>query len=149
METLTALARGVQPRALTEGGLVAAFHQIAGSSPVPVVVTADGEGRLDPTVEGALYFCGLEAIQNAVKHAAATSVRVDLQLRTGERSMARLAVSDDGTGIGPGVDAGSGLANMRERLESLGGSLHIDSRPGTGTRVVAVSPAFLAAVVGT
>jgi signal transduction histidine kinase len=73
---------------------------------------------------------------------------VVLQLRAGDPPTARLAVTDDGTGIGAGADAGSGLANMRERLESLGGSLHLDSRPGEGTRVVALAPAFVSAAVG-
>jgi signal transduction histidine kinase len=85
-----------------------------------------------------------ELLVNILKHAGAKTVRVRLEYRSGE---ARVHVQDDGVGFAadelrtnPKALAGFGLFSVRERLESLGGRLEIDSRPGGGTRVTLAAP---------
>jgi signal transduction histidine kinase len=81
-----------------------------------------------------------EGLQNAVKHGSARTVAVDL---TGGPNGLTLTIVDDGVGFD--VDArsakGLGLISMEERLEPLGGTLEIHSRPGAGTRLHAFVPA--------
>jgi signal transduction histidine kinase len=102
------------------------------------VVTAD-VGRFTAAVEAALYFCALEAIQNAAKHAGAdASVEVRLAQRD---DMLELEVEDDGTGFNPtGATEGIGLVNMRDRIGAVGGTLRILSSPSRGTLVSASVP---------
>jgi signal transduction histidine kinase len=138
LETLSSLARGLQPRALSEHGLLEALRQVAATSPIPVFVHAPTgtPPRLEPHTEAALYFCGTEAIQNAVKHSGAARVDVVLTVVEG---CAGLTVTDDGTGVvAPG--SGAGMSNMHDRLSALAGTLSIDSATGRGTTVVARVP---------
>jgi signal transduction histidine kinase len=95
-------------------------------------------------VEEAVYFCCLEAVQNAAKHAGASAIEVRL---TDEGGWIGFAVHDDGTGFDTArTVAGSGLDNMRRRLAEVGGRLAISSTP-SGTvvsgRVPAARPAAL------
>jgi signal transduction histidine kinase len=138
IQTLSSLARGVLPPVLREQGLTAALAAVAASSPVHVQLSADGVGRLARTVEAAVYFCCLEALQNAAKHSGACTVVVSL---TTDRGYLRLTVRDDGTGMTRPSSAGAGLGNMRDRIEAVGGELTYDSAPGSGMSVVAVVPA--------
>jgi signal transduction histidine kinase len=79
-----------------------------------------------------------EALHNVRKHAEASSATVVLG---GADGLVRVTVSDDGRGLQPGaMSRGYGLTNMRERVEALGGQLHVDS-PGWGTRIVVEVPA--------
>jgi signal transduction histidine kinase len=72
-------------------------------------------------------------VQNAVKHASATGVRVALTATAADLG---LEVRDDGIGVDAARPVeGAGLANMRDRVESLGGTLTVAGRPGGGTRV--------------
>lgn len=78
-----------------------------------------------------------EAVQNALKHAGATSIRIAIDLDDG---VVTVTVIDDGGGFDPdAVRAGNGLANMRERVTSLGGRFHVESADG-GTHVEAQFP---------
>jgi signal transduction histidine kinase len=138
IDTLSTLSRGSRPRALDEGGLVEALGLAASTCPLPVRLDVQDVGRLSSSVEAAVYFCCLEAMQNAAKHARASHIEVTLSLRD---DVLVLVVADDGAGFDRGAPAGSGLGNMRSRLAGLGGTLHIDSRPGAGTSVTAVVPA--------
>lgn len=138
IETLRTLSRGLQPRALREGGLGEALAVATSSSPLPVHLAVEVTSRFPRSVEGALYFFCLEALQNAVKHSGATRVEVRLEAH-GET--VELSVADDGSGITPGSSGGAGLRNMRDRLEAVGGTLRIESRPGLGTSATAVVPA--------
>ena len=133
LATLEQLSRGVYPPLLAEAGLAAALPAAWSTSPVPVHLV-DRTGRRFPAeAESATYFCCLEAVQNAVKHARPT--RVDVRLSAADQALC-LEVDDDGTGFDvPGAVEGAGLTNMRDRVESLGGTLTIDSRPGGGTRL--------------
>jgi signal transduction histidine kinase len=81
-----------------------------------------------------VYFCCSEALQNAAKHAdGATAVSISLE----RHRHVRFEVHDDGPGFFPShVRAGQGLANMRDRIEAVGGRLEIRSTPGEGTSVI-------------
>lgn len=137
VETLRQLSRGIYPHLLTDGGLAAALSAAAETSPVPVVITADGLGRHPARVEAAAYFCCLEALQNAVKHAGAAAIRLELLQ---EGSTLVVTVEDDGSGFDPRrIEGGTGLANMRDRIESLDGTLTVGST-ARGTQVRAVLP---------
>ncbi|HYO39252.1 MAG TPA: ATP-binding protein [Nocardioidaceae bacterium] len=137
IETLAELSRGIFPTSLAEGGLAAAVEAAATTSPVPVEVTTSGLGRYSPQLELATYFCCLEAMQNVAKHAKASGIAVALR-QQGDALV--LEVEDDGAGFDPrATQPGSGLTNMRDRVESLDGTLTVDSSPA-GTRVRASLP---------
>jgi signal transduction histidine kinase len=133
LETLRELARGIHPPLLADQGLIAAVTTQAGKAPVPVAVDADGVGRYPAEIENAIYFCCVEALQNATRHAPGSAVRISL---AGDQRQVMFTVTDDGPGFDPAVStAGSGLRNMSDRLAALGGSCQVDSRPGRGTTV--------------
>ena len=124
VEELRTLARGIFPPVLRSYGLVDALRACAMTTQVPPIELIDeGIGRCSPTIETAIYFCAMEAVQNATKHAG-RDARVTITLgRDGER--VRLAVADDGVGMDPlareGV--GDGLTSMRDRIGAVGGEL--------------------------
>jgi signal transduction histidine kinase len=137
VDALRDFARGVYPPLLEAEGLAVAIRAHARRVPVPVEVVDGGVGRHDRQIETAVYFCVLEALQNVTKYADAGSVRVLLEVIDGTL---RFEVVDDGRGF-DGVDSGgTGLANMRDRLGAVNGSLEITSDPGRGTSVVGSIP---------
>jgi signal transduction histidine kinase len=138
LETLRDLARGIYPPLLADQGLAVAIESHARKSPVPATVESDGIGRYPQEVEAAVYFCTLEALQNVSKYARANRVALRLSERDG---VLRFAVEDDGVGFDPSAARGSGLTNMRDRLEALGGGLTVRSSPGSGTTVIGRVPA--------
>jgi signal transduction histidine kinase len=139
MQDFRDLAHGVYPPLLQDRGLTEALTSAARRIAIPTRVEAGGLRRYDPGVEATVYFCCLEALQNAAKHAganASATVRVAEQDRT-----LLFEVSDDGSGIEPTHrDGGAGITNMQDRLGAIGGNLQIDSPPGSGTRVVGRIP---------
>jgi signal transduction histidine kinase len=138
LETLRDLARGIYPPLLADQGLAAALRSQAAKATVPVHVDADGIGRYSQETEAALYFCTLEAIQNVQKYAHASSIDVRLRAIDGHIG---IDISDDGIGFDPTtVTRGAGLTNMEDRLDALGGSLHLESTPGEGTTLHARVP---------
>jgi signal transduction histidine kinase len=138
IDTLVTLSSGIYPRLLDEEGLVPALRAAAATSPVDVRIDAEELPRQPRQVEAALYFCCLEALQNAAKHAGAQRVDVRLERTGPEKAVLRLRVHDDGAGFDPAVaDAGAGLSNMRDRLDAVGGTVSLDSRPGSGTTMTA------------
>jgi signal transduction histidine kinase len=142
LENLRDLARGIYPPLLQDKGLVSALEAQARKSAVPTIVRADGVSRYPQEFEAAVYFCTLEAMQNAAKYADATSVTVRLSERDG-----RLAfdITDDGTGFDPSANGhGSGLQGMADRLEALGGRLQVRSDIGHGTTIGGNLPLSLA-----
>lgn len=131
LQTLRDLAQGIYPPALRERGLVDALRSHA-------PVESEGVGRYDPEVEAGVYFCCLEAIQNAAKYAHASQVQITLRQQDGKLTF---SVVDDGVGFDTSaVSAGRGLQNMRDRIGSLGGSLSLESQPGRGTNVIGSLP---------
>ena len=138
VETLRELARGIYPPVLADFGLAAALRAQAARSPLPVEVAADGTGRYPPEVEAAVYFCCLEALQNAIKHAHAGKVAISVHDQDGQLIF---TVADDGQGIDPvSAHRGSGIQNMMDRMAALGGSLELSAGPGGGTIVTGQLP---------
>ena len=133
LETLRELARGIYPPLLADQGLPAAVRAQAGKAAVPVEVSTDGVGRYPPEIETAIYFCCVEALQNAARHAPGSAVRVSL---AEDGADVAFAIADDGPGFEPTTAKnGTGLRNMSDRLTALGGSCQVDSSPGRGTIV--------------
>jgi signal transduction histidine kinase len=144
LETLRDLARGIYPPLLAEKGLVAALESQARKATVPVSVGADGVGRYSQDVEAAVYFSVLEALQNVQKYAQASAVTVTLRQAGGQL---QFCVGDDGRGFDTAtVVRGSGLVNMSDRVDSLGGAIAIDSTLGSGTRLKGSIPVYDAMV---
>ncbi|MGI8615345.1 MAG: sensor histidine kinase [Actinomycetota bacterium] len=138
LEDLRDLARGIYPPLLADQGLEVALDAQARRSPVAVSVEPDGIGRYPQEVEAAVYFCCLEALQNIAKYAEASEVTVRLEQRD---SRLLFSVRDDGAGFDPiGLKGGSGLTNMRDRLEALGGALEVTSSAGSGTTISGLIP---------
>ena len=133
LETLRHLARGIYPPLLADQGLAAAVRAQAGKAPGPVEVSTDGLGRYPAEIETAVYFCCVEALHNAARHAPGSAVRISL---ADAGRGPEFEVTDDGPGFDPAtVSPGSGLRNMSDRLAALGGSCQVDSSPGRGTSV--------------
>jgi signal transduction histidine kinase len=134
LEELRALARGIHPAVLTDEGLAPALGALARRSSVPVDVAVEAE-RFAPAVEATAYFVACEALANAVKHAGASRVAIDVTRTNGKVTV---AVADDGAG---GADPGGpGLRGLRDRVEALDGRLEVASPAGAGTRVTAAIP---------
>ncbi len=129
------LAHGIYPIALETGGLEPALAQAAKRASIPVEIEADGIGRYEPAVEAAVYFCCLEALQNAAKHAGPGAVaRVSLADRD---DALQVEVSDDGLGFEVArAGESSGLQNMTDRIGAVGGTVALSSTPGVGTHAV-------------
>jgi signal transduction histidine kinase len=136
LETLRDLARGIFPAVLADRGLIPALQAHltkSGSSarlqPEASVVRA----RFDPRLEAAIYFCCLEALQNATKHApnAPASLRI-----SAEAACLTFEVGDEGPGFDASVARpGTGLEGMADRLAAIGGTLEVVSAAGRGTTV--------------
>lgn len=138
IEELRALAHGIYPPLLSSAGLGEAMSAACRRAPLPSSLEADGVGRYAPEVEAAVYFCCLEALQNAAKHAgagASASVRI-----WEEAGGLLFEVSDDGEGFDRQDGEGAGLTNMRDRLGAVGGTLRVESSAGHGTRVQGAVP---------
>jgi len=137
---LRELAHGIRPPVLSDGGLVAAVEARTARLPFPVHLVAQGdlrERRFGDDVEGAAYFVVCEALTNVAKHAGGTDTEVGLTDGNGELSV---VVTDHGTGFVAEGRNGTGLTNLRDRVEALGGRLVVESAPGHGTSVSAHLP---------
>ena len=125
--TLRDLARGIYPPLLADQGLPAAVCAQAGKAPGPVEVSTDGVGRYPPEIETAIYFCCVEALQNAARHAPGSAVRVSL---AEDGVDVAFTIADDGPGFDPAATtSGTGLRNMSDRLAALGGSCQVELWP--------------------
>jgi signal transduction histidine kinase len=107
---------------------------MTGRARVPIELNLDGNCRLPPDVQIALYRIVQEALNNTARHAKARRVSVDLFFRP-ER--AAVKVADDGAGFDTAevLPDRLGLGTMRERAQSIGASLDIESQPGEGTQI--------------
>ena len=135
---LRELAHGIYPPLLADRGLGEALQAAANRSPLEVAVRAAGIGRYGPETEAAIYFCSLEALQNAAKHAPGSRV----ELRIWEEAGGLLfSVSDDGPGFSQEqARSGHGFVNMADRLGSIGGTVRWESGPGKGSQVLGSIP---------
>lgn len=141
IDTLRELARGIYPPLLASDGLGAALRGHARKFVLPLDIEVGDVPRQPREVEGAIYFCCLEALQNVAKYAQAAHVELRVW---SDGSMLRYLVRDDGKGFDPqSATRSSGLQNMRDRLEALGGSLTVESKPGAGTTVTGNVPLIL------
>jgi two-component system, NarL family, sensor kinase len=131
-------AGGIYPPLLEAEGLVTAIGQQARAAAIPVSIDADRLGRYPRDIEAAVYFSVLEALQNVGKYADASTVTVTL---SGSEEILTFRVADDGRGFDPAsVAPGAGLNGIADRLDTIGGTIHIDSAPGTGTTITGTIP---------
>ena len=137
----------LRPPGLDELGLVAALNgharQVAGRSSVKVTVSGtEPAPRLAPAMAITLFRIVQEALNNIAKHARATEVSIALEASP---DGVVLTVADDGCGFDPAARVEQavrslGMVSMRERAESIGGRLQVESAPGKGTRVIVEAP---------
>ena len=133
---LRELAQGIHPAVLTERGLEPALEVLAARTPLRVALDVRLRERLPEPVETAAYYVVSEALANVVKHAEAEGACVRILC---SNSSALIEVEDNGEG-GAHLDGGSGLRGLLDRVETLDGSLEVESRRGRGTLVRAVLP---------
>jgi signal transduction histidine kinase len=134
IDELRELASGLRPASLDQG-LGSALRELAARSPIPVIVRATPE-RFPSELEAAAYFIAAEGLTNAIKHASAQQVILEFAR---ERGHLVLTVTDDGSG-GANARHGNGLLGLIDRARAHGGTLTIDSAPGTGTKLTARLP---------
>ncbi len=139
VDEVRALAHGIYPPLLMDRGLPEALQAAAGRSPLPATVDAADVGRYAQEVEAAVYFCCLEALQNAGKHAG-DDATIAISVAAGDDEL-RFEVVDTGAGfeLDTGV-RGHGFVNMADRLGAIGGSVQVWSAPGRGTRITGTIP---------
>jgi signal transduction histidine kinase len=138
LDEIRSLARGIYPSPLADRGLVEGLRADVLRNALPTTVLAAGVQRYSAEIESAAYFCCLEALQNAAKHAQGASAAViDLY----DNGSLHLEIRDDGAGFDPrAVAGGVGFISMRDRLAAVGGEIDITSSPGRGTRVIGRIP---------
>ncbi|MFE6256556.1 histidine kinase [Agromyces sp. NPDC057865] len=137
---LRELAHGIHPPVLSDNGLVAAIESGAARYPIPLEVHADARVRAErypADVETTAYYVVREALTNTAKHANASRASVALARTDGRL---RVSISDDGCGLGsssPGSPPSGGLANIRDRVAALRGTVRISAAEpsGAGTTI--------------
>jgi len=134
LEELRTLAHGIYPPLLMDRGLGDALRAAAGRSVLPTEVESADVGRFNPDTEAAVYFCCLEALQNAGKHAGeGAKATIKVWQHNGQL---HFSVADTGAGFDlAAYGAGAGFVNMSDRVGAVGGTVRVDSAPGSGTRI--------------
>ena len=136
---LRALAHGIFPPLLVSGGLCEALPAAAGRAALPTTVEFDSVGRYGNDIEAAVYFCTLEALQNAGKHAGEDATAT-VKVAEGKGAL-RFEICDDGAGFEmAGRADGHGFVNMADRLGAFGGTIEVTSAPGAGTTITGTIP---------
>lgn len=155
-DELHRLIVNLRPSVLDDLGLAAAVRWLAehhlAQAGMSVRCEIDSlDERLSPEIETATFRVVQEALVNIARHAHADSVLIQGTVQDGALE---IDIEDDGVGFDSGALAwtpdslrGAGLLGMRERIDVLGGSIHIDSAPGHGTRVLFAIPIRSAAAV--
>jgi signal transduction histidine kinase len=140
VQELRNLAHGIYPPVLMDRGLQAALEAAAGRAALPIDVRADGIERYPQQIEAAVYFCCMEAIQNAGKHAG-EGAQATISVRQAAEGLV-FDVTDDGAGFDTSSSAGRGhgFVNMSDRLGAIGGTLRVESEPGRGTTIAGSIP---------
>jgi signal transduction histidine kinase len=137
---MRSLIQQLRPHSLIENGLPAALRDHAAErfeqDNLKVEVQVKGKGHLPPIVEEGLFRIAQEALNNIVKHAKTDKAMIQLKF---VNDLASLTIEDQGVGFDQtstkSATGHMGLSSMRERVESLGGNLDIDTSPGKGTRI--------------
>jgi signal transduction histidine kinase len=128
------LAHGIYPPLLARTGLRDALRAVARVAALPTVVRAEHLSRYSPEIETTVYFSCSEALQNAAKHAA-TSTLVTIWVWEEDDEL-QFEVRDDGPGFNlRSMRYGTGLRNLSGRLTAVGGTMTIRTAPGQGTAV--------------
>jgi signal transduction histidine kinase len=139
LDEIRAVGYGIYPTVLQDFGLPTALQSAAFFLPLEIQVTADEVGRLDPSLETTIYFCVIEALGNVATHAG-PNARATVVLRRIDAAI-EFEVTDDGAGFSSGTTPwGLGLLSIVDRVEALGGTAQVRSRPGGGTSVTARVP---------
>lgn len=142
IQDLRELVIGIRPPVLQDSGVAAALE--SRFERLPRTVSLDlglvRGRRFSSEVEAAAYFVACEAVTNALKHADGSPIQVRL---SAERDLVTVAVSDQGPGFATltATQDGTGLAGLRDRVETLGGRIAVTSTPGAGCTVQAIMPA--------
>ena len=131
VDELRELSRGIHPAVLTHGGLSPALKALKRRSAVSVMLDVRLDSRLADQVEATAYFAVAEVLTNASRHASASHVWIAAEVADG---VLRVSIRDDGLG---GADArrGSGLTGLKDRIEAVGGTIRVESPPGSGTTI--------------
>ncbi len=138
LETVRDLAQRIYPPLLLDRGLAEALRAAASGVAVRTQVATDGLDRYPPEIEATVYFCCLEGLRNADRHAgdgALATIRV-----WHDDGMLHFEVGDDGVGFEDGERTGTGLTSMSDWLGALDGRLAISSEPRRGTRIHGTIP---------
>lgn len=147
VQELRALAHGIYPPLLIDRGIEEALRSAAGRAALPTDVTASNLVRYSPEEEAAIYFCCMEALQNAGKHAGENATAM---VHVWQDDHALLfEVTDTGVGfdLNEKSSAGAGFVNMNDRVGAIGGTLSVKSSPGHGVTVAGRIPVTPAIVV--
>jgi len=146
LDRLRDLARGIFPPLLADEGIAAALEAHMRKLGVPGELSERlNSARFDPDVEAAVYFCCIQALQNAVRHVPGSRVEVTMTRRDDDLVF---SIRDNGGGFDPErVQRGMGFEIMHDRMEALGGTLEVVSSPGSGTTVTGRVPARVAEAV--
>ena len=148
VQELRNLAHGIYPPLLMDRGLREALSAAAGRAALPTDVDADGIGRYSAAIEAAVYFCCLEALQNAAKHAG-EGAEATIVVQEDEGALL-FVVPDDGAGfdLASGAQRGHGFVNMSDRVGAIGGTIvggvgprrrHHDQGPDPARRILSGS----------
>ncbi|MDP3487761.1 MAG: sensor histidine kinase, partial [Bacillota bacterium] len=142
LDELTTMIEELKPSLLAEQGLEEALRTIgelfSQQYKVPLHLSYDAVQPMSTELEVAVYRVTQEALANIGRHASAQHAHLKLNATKGK---VLLSISDDGTGLDPhSPHAGNGLANMRQRVEELGGTFKASSKPGLGSTISADFP---------
>ena len=138
---LRALAHGIFPPLLVSGGLTDALPAAAGRAALPTTVELVDVGRYGNDIEAAVYFCTLEALQNAGKHAGEDAMAAVTVFETD--GVLSFEIRDDGAGFDMQdgtAKNGHGFVNMADRLGAFGGRIAVVSAVGEGTSITGTIP---------
>ncbi len=142
LEELRDVARGIFPPLLVDQGLAAALDALCRRSGPDThldVAPAISSTRFDPAAENAVYFCCVQAVQNAQRHAQGATITIEL---SADVDSLVFGVRDNGPGFDTGgTKTGEGMQILTDRVAALGGSITVDSAPGRGTTVTGRVPA--------
>jgi signal transduction histidine kinase len=133
---LREIARGLHPAILADGGLRPALTTLARRCPIRPRLNIQIDRRLPGPLETAAYYTVAEALTNAAKHAGATAADIEVFASDG---VLHVRVRDNGRG-GADFNYGTGLLGLKDRAETLGGNLRLDSPPGAGTTLEITLP---------
>jgi signal transduction histidine kinase len=142
VEALRTLSHGIYPPLLSSAGLHDALVAAGARAGLLTEVDVSRGDRYPPQVEATVYFCCLEALQNASKHAGSAASATVSVWKDG--STLRFEVADDGVGFEDlgivGRPTSQGLVNMSDRLSAMGGRLDVQAALGQGVRVSGIIP---------